>query len=140
MWQCKWRHLVSNINLKLYQLKKIIQVLNSIPWVRCASGNVYFIKLEFFSPLHLRKVSFKAFIQASETFFLSKARRARLPPSFISSRETPPSFRGGGTRFSGVKPFLEIRICFHTFFEFMYIRLFQKNTFSRKSKVQPFTH
>ena len=81
----------------------------------------YFIKLEFFSPLHLRKVSFKSFIQASETFFLSKARRARLPPSFISSLETPPSFRGGGTRFSGVKPFLEIRICFHTFFEFMYI-------------------
>ena len=29
------------INLKLFQLKKIIQVLDSIPWVRCASGNVF---------------------------------------------------------------------------------------------------
>ena len=28
-------------NLKVFQMKKFIQVLNSIPWVRCASGNVF---------------------------------------------------------------------------------------------------
>ena len=36
-----WIIFLTKINLKLYQLKKIIQVLNSIPWVRCASGNVF---------------------------------------------------------------------------------------------------
>ena len=32
---------LTKINLKSFWLKKIIQVTDSIPWVRCASGNVY---------------------------------------------------------------------------------------------------
>ena len=35
------RLVLTEINLKWFLLKKIIQVLNSIPWVRCASGNVF---------------------------------------------------------------------------------------------------
>ena len=31
---------LTEINFKLFWLKKIIQVTDSIPWVRCASGNV----------------------------------------------------------------------------------------------------
>ena len=30
-----------NLNLHSFQLLEIIQVLDSISWVRCASGNVY---------------------------------------------------------------------------------------------------
>ena len=37
---------LTEINLKLLQLKKISQVLNSIPWVRCASGNVLYIYVD----------------------------------------------------------------------------------------------
>ena len=36
-----WIIFLTEINLKLSQMKKIFQVLNSIPWVRCASGNVW---------------------------------------------------------------------------------------------------
>ena len=32
---------VLNLNLLSFQLLEIIQVLNSISWIRCASGNVY---------------------------------------------------------------------------------------------------
>ena len=48
--QCKWRHLVAKIVTNtsdaiwrtILQLMKIApsQVIDSIPWVRCASGNV----------------------------------------------------------------------------------------------------
>ena len=31
---------LTEISLKLFWLKKFIQVTDSIPWVRCASGNV----------------------------------------------------------------------------------------------------
>ena len=34
---------LTEINLKWFQLKKIIQVSNSIPWVRCASCNVFLV-------------------------------------------------------------------------------------------------
>ena len=34
---------VLNRNLHSFQLLEIIQVLDSISWVRCASGNVYFV-------------------------------------------------------------------------------------------------
>ena len=40
----EWRKAkVLNWNLHLFQLLEIIQVLDSISWVRCASGNVCFI-------------------------------------------------------------------------------------------------
>ena len=49
--QCKWRHLVAKIGTNacdaiwwtILQLMQIApsQVIDSIPWVRCASGNVY---------------------------------------------------------------------------------------------------
>ena len=35
-----WIMFLTEISLKLFWLKKIIQVTDSIPWVRCASGNV----------------------------------------------------------------------------------------------------
>ena len=56
MWQCKWRHLVAKIEtnaswkklkkieekkIEKFKEKKITQVLNLIPWVGCASGNVF---------------------------------------------------------------------------------------------------
>ena len=34
---------VLNWNLHLFQLLEIFQVLDSISWVRCASGNVFFL-------------------------------------------------------------------------------------------------
>ena len=38
----EWRKAkVLNWNLHSFQLLEIIQVLDSISWVRCASGNVY---------------------------------------------------------------------------------------------------
>ena len=44
MHYCRKRHLVlTDINLKWFWLKKISQVMDSIPWVRCASGNVSFV-------------------------------------------------------------------------------------------------
>ena len=42
----EWRKAkVLNWNLYSFQLLEIIQVLDSISWVRCASGNVY-VKLQ----------------------------------------------------------------------------------------------
>ena len=35
--------LLTEIYLKLFGLKEIIQVTDSIPWVRCASGNVFLL-------------------------------------------------------------------------------------------------
>ena len=35
-----WIIFPTKIDLKVFQMKKFIQVLNSIPWVRCASNNV----------------------------------------------------------------------------------------------------
>ena len=35
-----WIMFLTEISLKLFWLKKITQVTDSIPWVRCASGNV----------------------------------------------------------------------------------------------------
>ena len=42
---------VLNWNLHLFQLLQIIQVLDSISWVRCASGNVSFVKQKSHSRL-----------------------------------------------------------------------------------------
>ena len=39
-----WIMFLTEINLKLFWLKKIIQVMDSIPWVRCASGNVSYMR------------------------------------------------------------------------------------------------
>ena len=51
--QSKLRHLVlTEINLKWFWLKKISQVMDSIPWVRCASGNVSRI-----CPMSMRSVN-----------------------------------------------------------------------------------
>ena len=36
-----WIMFLTEISLKLFWLKKITQVTDSIPWVRCASGNVW---------------------------------------------------------------------------------------------------
>ena len=36
-----WIMFLTEFNLKSFWLEKIIQVTDSIPWVRCASGNVY---------------------------------------------------------------------------------------------------
>ena len=44
-----WIMFLTEINLKLFWLKKIMQVTDSIPWVRCASGNVFQLVLNFFS-------------------------------------------------------------------------------------------
>ena len=49
--QCKWRHVVAKIgtnasgaiwwlNLQVVPSRELTQVLDAIPWVRCASGNV----------------------------------------------------------------------------------------------------
>ena len=42
--QCKWRHLVAKIgtyaSVAIYLAGEITQVLDAIPWVHCASGNV----------------------------------------------------------------------------------------------------
>ena len=38
---------VLNWNLHSFQLLDIIQVLDSIPWVRCASGNVFISYINF---------------------------------------------------------------------------------------------
>ena len=47
-------------NLHLFQLLEIIQVLDSISWVRCASGNVFFyLRKTFFS--HFEIVDIAAF-------------------------------------------------------------------------------
>ena len=52
--QCKWRHLVAKIGTNacdaiwwtILQLMQIApsQVIDSIPWVRCASGNVFVLR------------------------------------------------------------------------------------------------
>ena len=39
---CKWRHLVNKFALAFYLAGELTQVLDAIPWVRCASGNVSF--------------------------------------------------------------------------------------------------
>ena len=38
-----WIMFLTEINFILFWRKKIIQVTDSIPWVRCASGNVYIL-------------------------------------------------------------------------------------------------
>ena len=39
-----WISIFSSNNFKFIPVRKIIQVINSIPWVRCASGNVYYTR------------------------------------------------------------------------------------------------
>ena len=54
MCQCKWGHLVAKIGtnandkfetmqVAFFLAGEISQVIESIPWVRCASGNVFFV-------------------------------------------------------------------------------------------------
>ena len=67
--KCKWCHLVAKFgtnascaiwwpNLELMQVEpplagEITQVLDALPWVRCASGNVFcFFSLQFYHTCH----------------------------------------------------------------------------------------
>ena len=64
-----WIIFLTEINLKLLKLKKIIQVLNSIPWVRCASGNVFQLFLNFFQLFcNFFSTSFSTFSQLFVTY------------------------------------------------------------------------
>ena len=70
-----WIIFLIEINLKSFQLKKIIQVLNSIPWVRCASGNnssTFFSSIFFnFLSLNLFSTFFLTFLKFFPTFSLT---------------------------------------------------------------------
>ena len=50
----------SQTYFKLISVRKIIQVLDSIPWVRCANGNVSltFLNFEKTNPLHFFEFDF----------------------------------------------------------------------------------
>ena len=51
----EWRKAkVLNWNLHLFQLLEIIQVLVSISWVRCASGNVFITLFQQIAPVYRR--------------------------------------------------------------------------------------
>ena len=52
---------VLNCNLHMFHILEIVQVLYSISWVRCASGNVYllFILMCDFSKVKLFHVEFQ---------------------------------------------------------------------------------
>ena len=63
-----WISFLNEINFKRFQLKKIIQVLNSIPWVRCASGNVFNLFSTFYQVFY--KFLFNIFYQFFKLFFL----------------------------------------------------------------------
>ena len=65
-----WIIFLTEINLKVFQMKKFIQVLNSIPWVRCASGNVFNF-FSTFSQLFPNSCStlFSTFFQLFLNFF-----------------------------------------------------------------------
>ena len=45
---------VLNWNLHSFQLLDIIQVLDSISWVRCASGNVYLLRIPGLNSINFR--------------------------------------------------------------------------------------
>ena len=50
-----WMIFLSWYNFKLILIRKMIHVIDSIPWVRCASGNVYHLfrnLVNFLSPVY----------------------------------------------------------------------------------------
>ena len=85
---CKWRHLVDNFATKasfatwwpnlepkkvaFYSAGEITQVIDSIPWVRCASGNVFYYFYFFsFREKRLRVTEATAWVRfASGNVFL----------------------------------------------------------------------
>ena len=64
-----WMIFFSQNNFKLTSVRNMIKVIDSIPWVRCASGNVFSqLYFNFFFQLCLN--FFSTFLHLFSTFFL----------------------------------------------------------------------
>ena len=66
-----WMIFFGQNNFKLISVRNMIQVIDSIPWIRCASGNVFF---QFFSSsifLYFFSTFFNFFSSTFSDFFLN---------------------------------------------------------------------
>ena len=61
---------VSQNNFKLFSVRNMIQVIDSIPWVRCASGNVFQLFSTFFQ-LFFLQIVYNFFSAFSSPFFFN---------------------------------------------------------------------